>query len=208
VSLGRDNFVGARDAEFPERADAMKQIQDIASWIDEQDPRVQEQLAATILPFLGFPAEEIASRSTSRVTLLNRWLTEPGHISHTICRLLTFRSLVDFCVGERFGGDGWASVEELHSAILADARAKQITREMAQTCLAELPALKVEWVRAGEGWHRLLATSFSDLSLKLAITMSEVAHTAPAHPKQHWPNGFDAADSPIDADAPGRHFSW
>lgn len=152
----------------------MRAFLDIAAWLDGQDPRVQEHLATALLPFLGYHPEEIAARSQHPASLLDEWLTTLGNTSFRVGRLLTFRSLVTFCAGERFAGDGWQSVEEIYKSVLLDPRSRQVTREWAEQCLAALPALKVEWVRAGSQWEELVSTSLSDLSLRVAIVLNEV----------------------------------
>jgi hypothetical protein len=155
----------------------MKALWDINEWLDAQDERVQEHIATAILTRLGFQPEEIASPGERPLRMLERWLASPADIQAKVARIVIFRALLNFCVGERFAGDGWDEIEELYSSILRDPNARPATREMAAAYLADLPELKVEWVRAGASWLALSSGSLSDLSLRLATKMHEFETT-------------------------------
>ena len=156
----------------------MKALWDINEWLDTLDERVQEHIATAILARLGFAAEEIARPGEPPLRRLESWLAAPLDIQAKVARIVIFRALLNFCVGERFAGDGWDEIAELYATILRDSRTRPATRDMAATYLADLPDLKVEWVRAGASWVALTSGSLSDLSLRLAVKMHEFETSA------------------------------
>jgi hypothetical protein len=148
----------------------------IENWLEQQDSRVQEHVAVTLLSHLGYGPEVIAAPGKSPIAQLRQWLNQAGTVQFRTGRIVSFRALVDFCFGARFAGDGWSTVEELYSFIQSDLNAKEFTRELATTLLTSLPALKSEWIHAGAAWCDVTRGALSDVSLGVAISIAEFEH--------------------------------
>lgn len=155
-------------------------LEDIEHWLAEQDERIQEHVATTLLRHVGFGPEIIASPEKPPIARLREWLNEPGPAPFRVGRIVTFRALVEFCFGARFAGDGWIQVEDLYSSMVNDHRMKGASRQKAREFLTALPALKMEWVRAGMAWDELVKASLSDVALGVAVTMEELERASTA----------------------------
>jgi hypothetical protein len=152
----------------------------IQDWLAQQDPRVQAHLSSTVLAHLGFSPDLIAARDQTPCARLQQWLSGAAGAPSELGRILTLRALVDFCFGDRFTGDGWSALEALYRAVEDDPGARPPTRALAADSLAALPALKLEWVRAGRAWGDLTRTALSDVSLGLGTTIAQLPVTRPA----------------------------
>jgi hypothetical protein len=139
----------------------------ILSWYDDQPQEIRETIPFFAMYYV--PEFRGSWESEKLVTAMRSWLQPDQAESrgHAVGRAIICRALIDFICRNHFTKEGWELTRRRNSF------ARQIALEEGDTKMAEQVGTMIEripfraalWVKAGEAWRTLCASTLSDDTL-------------------------------------------